>query len=81
VFVRHGALWAVTGGGGESEAGDELLLVPLGGGVFRPGEAASPESVRFGDVVEGQAWSATWSGHRFYRGRLHGVNKAPVKGI
>lgn len=69
VFVRRGALWAVTGGGGESEAGEELLLVPLGGGVFRPGEAASPEIVRFDDVVEGKAWSATWSGHRFYRDR------------
>lgn len=71
VFVRRGALWAVAGGGGESNAGQETLLVPLGGGVFRAGEETTPEIVRFGDVVEGKAWSAEWSGHRFYRDRLH----------
>lgn len=71
VFVRRGALWAITGGGGESDAGEETVLVPVGGGVFRPEEATSPEVVRFGDVIDGKAWSAEWSGHRFYRDRLY----------
>lgn len=67
VFIRQGELWTVTDGGGETTAGQEVRLEPLGGGVFFPETAPTPERVVFSEVIDGHAWRATWSGHRFYR--------------
>ncbi len=42
-------------------------LFPLGGNRFQVGEEATPETVRFLDVIDGRATRATWSGHPFFR--------------
>ncbi len=65
IVLRKGQLLAITGMGGESYYG-ETALEPLGPGLFRPGKAPTPETLRFDAVVDGQALSAVWSGHRFF---------------
>ncbi len=65
IVVRKGQLIAITGMGGESYYG-ETVLTQIDPGVFRPGEEPSPETLRFEAVVDGQALSAVWSGHRFF---------------
>lgn len=65
VVVRKGRLIAITGLGGETDY-DETVLEPLAPGLFRAGEAPTPETVRFDPVVAGRALAAEWSGHRFF---------------
>lgn len=66
VIVSKGDLVIITGEGGESSSG-RTLLFPLGGNRFQVGEEATPETVRFLDVIDGRATRATWSGHPFFR--------------
>lgn len=66
VFTRKGQLLAVIGVGSETGSG-EIILQPIGNGLFHPGEDPTPELLRFGNVVDGQALRAEWSGHEFSR--------------
>ncbi len=65
IVLRKGRLIAITGVGGESSY-DETVLDPLAPGLFHLGEEPTPETLRFEPVVDGQALSAVWSGHRFF---------------
>ena len=66
VIASKGRLSVITGEGGESASG-VTLLVPRGDGVFQVGEEATPETLRFEEVVDGRALRAVWSGHPFFR--------------
>ena len=66
IFTRKGQTLAMIGVGSETGSG-EMVLQPIGEGVFRPGEDPTPEVLRFEDVVDGQALRAVWSGHEFFR--------------
>jgi len=61
VVLRKGALWYVTPDGAEEP------LTPLGPGEFRIGEPGSAERLRFGEVVDGKALTATLSGMEYFR--------------
>ena len=61
VFIRKGKLWMETPGG------EEWLLVPLESGRFRIGEERQPETIRFGEIVDGWAQRAVVSGAAYYR--------------
>jgi hypothetical protein len=61
VVLRKGRLWWI------GPAGDEQPLAATGPATFRVGEPGSPEELRFGDVVDGQALKATLSGMAYYR--------------
>jgi CubicO group peptidase (beta-lactamase class C family) len=61
IVLRKGRLWYV------SSDGSEESLTPLPGGEFRVGEENSAERLRFGDVVDGKALTATFSGMRYFR--------------
>jgi D-alanyl-D-alanine carboxypeptidase len=62
VVMRKGALMLIFPGGGEEP------LAPLDDGTFRVGgEEHSPERIRFGAVVEGQALRANLSECDYYR--------------
>lgn len=61
VVLRKGLLWYVT------PDGDEQPLTPVGPAEFRIGEPGSAERLTFGNVVEGQALTATLSGMEYYR--------------
>jgi CubicO group peptidase (beta-lactamase class C family) len=66
VFARTGRLILVTGEGGESSSGETMLLEESPG-VFQIGEGPTPERLSFHEVVDGQALTADWSGHVFFR--------------
>lgn len=61
IVLRKGTLWCVHPGG------DEEVLTPLPGGEFRVGDPDSAERLRFSNVVDGQALTATFSGMAYYR--------------
>jgi CubicO group peptidase (beta-lactamase class C family) len=61
IVLRTGRLWWV------GPEGDEEPLTPTGAGTFRVGEPGSAETLRFTDVVNGAALSATFSGMTYYR--------------
>jgi CubicO group peptidase (beta-lactamase class C family) len=61
VVARKGKLWYVT------PDGDEEPLTPLAPREFRVGGEQSAERLRFDDLVDGKALSATLSGMRYYR--------------
>jgi hypothetical protein len=61
VILRLGSLWLVWPSGGEEP------LVPLTDDTFQVGDEPSPERLRFGPVVDGQALWATYSGSDYYR--------------
>ncbi|HSB53306.1 MAG TPA: serine hydrolase domain-containing protein, partial [Gemmatimonadales bacterium] len=61
VVLRKGALWYV------GPSGDEEPLTPLPSGEFRVGDTDSAERLSFGNVVDGQALTATYSGMVYYR--------------
>jgi D-alanyl-D-alanine carboxypeptidase len=61
VVLRKGALWYVQPGGSEEP------LTPIGPAEFRIGEPGSAERLRFGDVVDGEALTATLSGMQYFR--------------
>lgn len=71
VFIRQGKLWCVTDSGGETTGGNQIELRPLGDGVFRPADEPTPDRVIFEEIIDGRAWRATWSGHRFYRAAMY----------
>ena len=48
-------------------AGSEEPLTPVGEGVFRIGDEASPERLRFDQMVDGRALCANYSGSDYYR--------------
>jgi CubicO group peptidase (beta-lactamase class C family) len=48
-------------------AGDETRLYPLGEGLFRIGEAPSPERMRFDQVLDGMTLRVNRSGCDYYR--------------
>lgn len=61
IVLRKGTLWCVYPGGNE----EVLTLLP--GGEFRVGDKDSAERLRFSNVVDGQALTATFSGMAYYR--------------
>lgn len=61
IVLRKGKLWHVTPDGEEEE------LTPLGPNEFRVGEKDSAERLSFGDVVDGQALTANYSGMEYFR--------------
>lgn len=61
VVIRKGALWWI------GPEGNEEPLTPTGPASFRIGEAGSAETLRFDQVVDGQALRATLSGMAYYR--------------
>ena len=61
VLLRKGGLWLVW------PAGSEESLTPVGERVFRVGDEASPERLRFGQMVDGRALCANLSGSDYYR--------------
>jgi CubicO group peptidase (beta-lactamase class C family) len=61
VVLRRGRLWWI------GPEGNEEPLTPIGPAEFRVGEAGSAERIRFGDVVDGHALRATYSGMDYYR--------------
>lgn len=61
VVIRKGALWWI------GPEGNEERLTPTGPASFRIGEAGSAETLRFDQVVDGQALRATLSGMAYYR--------------
>jgi D-alanyl-D-alanine carboxypeptidase len=61
VVLRKGALWYV------GPSGEEEPLTPLPGGEFRVGDPDSAERLSFGNVVDGQALTAMYSGMVYYR--------------
>ncbi len=61
IVLRKGRLWWI------GPEGDEQPLTPTGAGTFRLGTPGSAEQLGFGDVVDGQALSATLSGMTYYR--------------
>jgi D-alanyl-D-alanine carboxypeptidase len=66
VFARKGHLMAFTPY--EDKVPDsEQVLTETAPGIFRIGPDPSPEVIYFGDVVDGQALRAVWSGHPFFR--------------
>jgi hypothetical protein len=62
VILRKGVLLLVE------PDGDEQVLAPLAGAVFRVGDdERSPERIRFDTILDGQALRATLSGCDYYR--------------
>jgi CubicO group peptidase (beta-lactamase class C family) len=61
VVLRKGALWYV------GPSGDEEPMTPLPNGEFRVGDPNSAERISFGNVVDGHALTATYSGMVYYR--------------
>lgn len=61
IVLRKGALWYVSPGGNEEP------MTPLPNGEFRVGETDSAERISFGNVVDGKALTATYSGMVYYR--------------
>ncbi len=61
VVIRKGALWWI------GPEGNEEPLTPTGPASFRIGEAGSAETLRFDQIVDGQALRATLSGMAYYR--------------
>jgi hypothetical protein len=62
IVLRKGALTLIYA------SGDEELLVPLDGAVFRLGEdIRSPERIRFDTIVDGRALQANLSCGEYYR--------------
>jgi hypothetical protein len=61
VVLRKGRLWYVSPQGNEEE------MTPLGNGEFRVGDKDSAERLSFGDVVDGQALTADYSGMQYFR--------------
>ena len=53
--------------GWSGRAGSIDPLRPVGKGVFRVGDEISPERLRFGQVVQGQALCANLFGSDYYR--------------
>jgi D-alanyl-D-alanine carboxypeptidase len=69
VFARKGHLMVFTPH--EDNVPDsEQVLTETAPGIFRIGPDPSPEVIHFGDVVDGQALRAVWSGHPFFRTSL-----------
>lgn len=61
VVLRNGALWYI------SPSGSEEQLTQIGPNEFRVGEKDSAERLSFGNVVDGQALTATFSGMQYFR--------------
>jgi hypothetical protein len=61
VVLRKGRLVVVDPGG------DESPLTQIGPREFRIDDAKSAERLVFGNIVDGQALTATWSGMPYYR--------------
>lgn len=61
VVLRKAKLYVVNPGG------DEEPLVQIGPREFRIGDMQSAERLTFGNIVDGQALTATWSGMPYYR--------------
>jgi CubicO group peptidase (beta-lactamase class C family) len=61
VVMRKARLYAVGPGGDEQE------LTQIGPREFRIGDRQSAERLVFGEIVDGQALQATWSGMPYYR--------------
>jgi CubicO group peptidase (beta-lactamase class C family) len=61
VVLRKARLWVV------SPDGDEDPLTPVGPREFRIGGPQSAERLVFGNIVDGQALTATWSGMPYFR--------------
>jgi hypothetical protein len=61
IILRKGLLWLVWPDGGEEP------LIALANDNFQIGDELSPERLRFGPVVDGQALSANYSGSDYYR--------------
>ncbi len=61
VVLRKGRLWYV------SPQGTEEQMTPLANGEFRVGDKDSAERLSFGDVVDGQALTANYSGMQYFR--------------
>lgn len=61
VVIRQGKLWWI------GPEGEEDSLTPIGPREFQSGEAGSAERLRFDNVVNGQALTATYSGMTYYR--------------
>lgn len=61
VILRKGRLYTVSPGG------DEEPLTQVGPREFRIGAVTNAERLVFGNIVDGQALSATWSGMPYYR--------------
>lgn len=61
VILRKGALRLVW------PTGDEESLAPIGKDRFRIGDETSPERLRFGQLVNGQALYVNYSGSDYYR--------------
>jgi hypothetical protein len=61
IVLRKGKLWWVSPQGSEEE------LTALGPNEFRVGEKDSAERLSFGDVVDGQALTANYSGMEYFR--------------
>ncbi|HWA58962.1 MAG TPA: serine hydrolase domain-containing protein [Gemmatimonadales bacterium] len=61
VVLRKGALWYVSPTGGEQ------AMTPLPGGEFRVGDPDSAERLSFGNVVDGKALTANFSGMQYFR--------------
>jgi len=61
VVLRKGALWYI------SPSGSEEQLTQIGPNEFRVGEKDSAERLSFGNVVDGQALTATFSGMQYFR--------------
>ncbi len=61
VVLRKGRLWYVSPQGSEEE------MTPLANGEFRVGDKDSAERLSFGDVVDGQALTANYSGMQYFR--------------
>lgn len=61
IVIRQGKLWWI------GPEGEEDQLTPMGPREFRAGEPGSAERLRFDNIVNGQALSATYSGMTYYR--------------
>ncbi len=61
IVLRQGGLWWI------GPDGNEEALTPTGPASFRVGETGSAEEIRFSDVVDGAALTATLSGMAYYR--------------
>jgi CubicO group peptidase (beta-lactamase class C family) len=61
IVLRKGALWYI------SPDGSEEPLTQIGPSEFRVGEPNSAERLSFGNVVEGKALTATFSGMQYFR--------------
>jgi CubicO group peptidase (beta-lactamase class C family) len=61
IVSRRGRLWYIA------PDGEEEALTPVGPAEFRVGGEGSAERLRFGEVVDGRALKAVFSGMEYYR--------------